>query len=67
MSECSICGKSGCFPMGHSAQQQRDFEHVISLFEFARKLRDDVNQRLDIEALSAEQMRDFADILTERE
>ena len=53
--------------MGHSASEQKAFAEVIKMFKEARQLREAINNRLDAETLSAEQMRDKADILTERE
>ena len=58
MSECAICGRPNCFPMGHSAQEQREFVEVIKLFKEARQLREAINNRLDAEVLAAERLRE---------
>ena len=58
MSECAICGRPNCFPMGHSAQEQKAFAEVIKMFKEARQLREAINNRLDAEVLTAERLRE---------
>lgn len=44
---CDICGRGACTPAFHSLEEQERFEKVIELFDKARALRAELNEKDD--------------------